>query len=53
MIFKDRSTGKAFVKKVHFSGGDLYLRSMSLIIEASAMKKADLMLLERVVAVVF
>ncbi|MGC8907296.1 MAG: helix-turn-helix domain-containing protein [Desulfomonilaceae bacterium] len=53
VIFKDRSTGKAFVKKVHFSGGELYLRSMSPYYRSITMKKADLMLLERVVAVVF
>uniref|UniRef100_A0A7C4ERB0 Helix-turn-helix domain-containing protein n=1 Tax=Desulfomonile tiedjei TaxID=2358 RepID=A0A7C4ERB0_9BACT len=53
VIFKDRSTGKAFVKKVHFSGDDLFLRSMSPYYRSITMKRTDLMLLERVVAVVF
>ncbi len=53
VIFKDRSSGKAFVKKVHFAGEELFLRSMSPYHRSITMKKTDLMLLERVVAVVF
>lgn len=52
VIFKDRSTGKAFVKKVRFSGDQLLLRSMSPYYKSIMMKRTDLMLLERVVAVV-
>jgi len=53
VIFKDRSTGKAFVKKIHFAGDQLLLRSMSPYYRSITMKRTDLMLLERVVAVVF
>ncbi len=53
VIFKDRSTGKAFVKKVHFAGDELLLRSMSPYYRSISIKRTDLMLLERVVAIVF
>ena len=52
VIFKDRGTGKAFVKKVHFSGEQLLLRSMSPYHRSITMNRKDLMLLERVVAIV-
>lgn len=53
VIFKDRTTGKAFVKKTRLSGEEMILRSMNPHYGDMTMKKSDLMLLERVVAVVF
>ena len=53
VIFKDRTSGKAFVKKTRLAGEQMILRSMNPHYEDMIMKKSDLLLLERVVAVVF
>jgi SOS-response transcriptional repressor LexA/transcriptional regulator with XRE-family HTH domain len=52
VIFKDRSDRRAFVKKVEFSGENLILKSMNPLYRNMVVKKLDLMLLERVMAIV-
>ncbi len=53
VIFKNRRDSKAFVKKVEFSGDNLILRSMNPLYKNIVLPKSDLMLLERVMALVF
>jgi SOS-response transcriptional repressor LexA len=53
VIFKDRKDGKSFVKKVEFSGENLILRSMNPLYRNIVLARSDLMLLERVLALVF
>lgn len=53
VIFKDRSELRAFVKKVEFSGENLILKSMNPLYKNIVLKKSDLILLERVIAIVF
>jgi SOS-response transcriptional repressor LexA/transcriptional regulator with XRE-family HTH domain len=52
VIFKDRSDRRAFVKKVEFSGENLILKSMNPLYRNMVLRKTDLMLLERVTAIV-
>jgi len=52
VIFKDRGHGRAFVKKVEFAGENLILKSMNQMYKNIVMGKLDLMLLERVMAIV-
>lgn len=53
MIFKDLKSGLAFVKKVEFAGDSLILKSMNPMYKNMVVKKSDLLLLERVAALVF
>lgn len=53
VIFKDRDHGRAFVKKVEFAAGTLILKSMNPLYDNMVLNKTDLMLLERVKAVLF
>jgi len=53
VIFKDRRQGRAFVKKVEFSGENLILKSKNPLYKDLVLHKNDLMLLERVMCVVF
>ncbi|MEW6350821.1 MAG: XRE family transcriptional regulator [Thermodesulfobacteriota bacterium] len=53
VIFKDRHEGKAFVKKVEFAGENLILKPMNPLHKNIVLKRSELMLLERVAAVVF
>jgi SOS-response transcriptional repressor LexA len=53
VIFKDRAHARAFVKKVEFSGESLILKSMNPFYQNIVLRKRDLVLLERVTAVVF
>jgi SOS-response transcriptional repressor LexA len=53
VIFKDRSNGRAFAKKVEFAGDSLILKSMNPLYKNIVLRKRDLILLERVTAVVF
>ncbi|MEJ2716428.1 MAG: XRE family transcriptional regulator [Deltaproteobacteria bacterium] len=53
VIFKDRVERRAFVKKVEFSGENLILKSMNPLYKHIVLKKSDLILLERVIAIVF
>lgn len=52
VIFKDRSGNKAFVKKVEFAGENLILKPMNQYYKNMVLQKSDLMLLERVTAIV-
>jgi transcriptional regulator with XRE-family HTH domain len=52
VIFKDRTDRRAFVKKVEFSGENLILKSMNPLYRNMVLRKLDLMLLERVMAIV-
>lgn len=52
VIFKDRKYQRAFVKKVEFAGDSLILKSMNPLYKNMVMHRADLMLLERVTAIV-
>jgi len=52
VIFKDRNGGRAFVKKVEFVGDSLILKSMNPMYKNMVLQRADLMLLERVMAIV-
>jgi len=52
VIFKSRSDGRAFVKKVEFSGESLILKSMNSMYKNIVVTKRELMLLERVMAIV-
>ncbi|MFH1115491.1 MAG: XRE family transcriptional regulator [Pseudomonadota bacterium] len=53
VVFKRRNDGKAFVKKVEFSGENLILKSKNPLYKDIVLHKNDLMLLERVMSVVF
>lgn len=53
VIFKDRGHARAFVKKVEFAGESLILKSMNPLYKNIVLRRKDLMLLERVAAVVF
>lgn len=53
VIFKDREERSAFVKKVEFSGENLILKSMNPLYKNIVLKKSDLILLERVIAIAF
>lgn len=53
VIFKDRDHGRAFVKKIEFAGNSLILKSMNALYNNMVIEKSDLILLERVVALVF
>jgi phage repressor protein C with HTH and peptisase S24 domain len=53
VIFKDRNDGKAFVKKVEFSGDNLILKPKNSLYKDIVLHKTELMLLERVMSVVF
>ncbi len=53
VIFKDSHEGKAFVKKVEFAGENLILKPMNPLHKNIVLKRSELMLLERVAAVVF
>jgi SOS-response transcriptional repressor LexA len=52
VIFKDRLDGRAFVKKVEFAGENLILKSMNPMYKNIVLAKGQLMLLERVMAIV-
>jgi SOS-response transcriptional repressor LexA len=52
VIFKDRLDGRAFVKKVEFAGENLILKSMNPMYKNIVLAKNELMLLERVMAIV-
>lgn len=52
VIFKDRKDRKAFVKKVEFAGANLILKSMNPLYKNQVLKRSDLALLERVMAIV-
>ncbi len=52
VIFKDRRDRRAFVKKVEFAGDNLILKSMNPLYKNMVMHRSDLMLLERVTAIV-
>jgi SOS-response transcriptional repressor LexA/transcriptional regulator with XRE-family HTH domain len=52
VIFKDRMDRKAFVKKVEFAGENLILKSMNSLYKNMVLHKSDLILLERVTAIV-
>jgi SOS-response transcriptional repressor LexA/transcriptional regulator with XRE-family HTH domain len=52
VIFKDRKFQRAFVKKVEFAGDSLILKSMNPLYKNMVMHRHDLMLLERVTAIV-
>jgi SOS-response transcriptional repressor LexA/transcriptional regulator with XRE-family HTH domain len=52
VIFKDLADRRAFVKKVEFSGENLILKSMNPLYRNMVLRKLDLMLLERVMAIV-
>jgi SOS-response transcriptional repressor LexA len=51
VIFKDGSDGRAFVKKVEFAGESLILKSMNPMYKNIVLAKRELMLLERVMAI--
>jgi phage repressor protein C with HTH and peptisase S24 domain/transcriptional regulator with XRE-family HTH domain len=53
VIFKDRQERRAFVKKVEFSGASLILKSMNSMYKNIVLSRSDLILLERVMAVLF
>jgi len=53
VIFKELGHARAFVKKVEFSGESLILKSMNPLYRNIVLRRKDLMLLERVAAVVF
>ena len=53
VIFKDCGEKRAFVKKVEFSGANLILKSMNPMYKNIVLSRSDLILLERVMAVVF
>jgi phage repressor protein C with HTH and peptisase S24 domain len=52
VIFKDRKDKKAFVKKVEFSGENLILKSMNSMYKNMVVHKQEVILLERVMAIV-
>jgi len=52
VIFKDRTDGKAFVKKVEFAGDSLILKSMNPLYSNMVLRRSEVMLLERVMAIV-
>ena len=52
VIFKDRKHQRAFVKKVEFAGESLILKSMNPLYKNMVVHREDLMLLERVTAIV-
>lgn len=52
VIFKDRDGSKAFVKKIEFAGENLILKPMNQYYKNMVLQKSDLMLLERVTAIV-
>jgi SOS-response transcriptional repressor LexA/transcriptional regulator with XRE-family HTH domain len=52
VIFKERTDGKAFVKKVEFAGDSLILKSMNPLYNNMVLRRSELMLLERVMAIV-
>lgn len=52
VIFKDRKDRRAFVKKVEFAGDSLILKSMNSLYKNMVLKRSDLVLLERVTAIV-
>jgi SOS-response transcriptional repressor LexA/transcriptional regulator with XRE-family HTH domain len=52
VIFKDRADRRAFVKKVEFSGENLILKSMNPLYRNIVLRKMELILLERVMAIV-
>ncbi|HMK35959.1 MAG TPA: XRE family transcriptional regulator [Desulfomonilaceae bacterium] len=52
VIFKDSADRRAFVKKVEFSGESLILKSMNPMYRNMVLRKPELMLLERVMAIV-
>lgn len=52
VIFKDRNGNKAFVKKVEFAGDNLILKPMNQYYKNMVVQKSDLILLERVTAIV-
>lgn len=53
VIFKDRDYARAFVKKIEFAGDSLILKPMNALYKNMVVKRTDLMLLERVVALIF
>lgn len=52
VIFKDKKNRKAFVKKIEFSGTNLILKSMNPLYKNLVLKRSELVLLERVMAIV-
>jgi phage repressor protein C with HTH and peptisase S24 domain len=52
VIFKDRKYQRAFVKKIEFAGDSLILKSMNPLYKNMVMRRDDLILLERVTAIV-
>jgi SOS-response transcriptional repressor LexA/transcriptional regulator with XRE-family HTH domain len=52
VIFKDGRDRRAFVKKVEFAGDNLILKSMNPLYKNMVMRRSDLILLERVTAIV-
>lgn len=52
VIFKDRTGNRAFVKKVEFAGENLILKPMNQYYKNMVVQRSDLMLLERVTAIV-
>jgi len=52
VIFRERTDGKAFVKKVEFAGDSLILKSMNPLYNNMVLHRSELMLLERVMAIV-
>jgi phage repressor protein C with HTH and peptisase S24 domain/transcriptional regulator with XRE-family HTH domain len=53
VIFKDTGEKRAFVKKVEFAGSNLILRSMNPQYRNIVLRKSELLLLERVIAILF
>ncbi len=53
VIFKDSEEKRAFVKKVEFAGANLILKSMNPMYKNIVLGRSDLVLLERVMAVLF
>ena len=52
VIFKDRQDGRAFVKKVEFAGDNVILKPMNPMYNNIVLRRSDLMLLERVAAII-
>jgi phage repressor protein C with HTH and peptisase S24 domain/transcriptional regulator with XRE-family HTH domain len=52
VIFRDSHAHKAFVKKVEFAGDNLILKSMNAMYKNIVVAKMDLLVLERVMAIV-
>lgn len=53
VVFKDKEEERAFVKKVEFAGENLVLKPLNPMFKNIVLKRSDLSMLERVLAVVF